>query len=190
VIRMCGSHRKYAIGLLGRAAPPRPSVRRVARRRPTYSAEVMRLVAQIWEAAGYLCGQRLKAAMPHWLPWLRRRVRFTPTVAQRPPVLRHLKSYPATDRCVICKSYPPVPRGVAPKEGEDGGGWYGPPVEARMACFRCLLSLLIGGSFRSSCHDYSTEGATYSKFNGLQPNLRSTRLPWRTNIRLLFTKSR
>jgi hypothetical protein len=83
VIRMCGYHRKYAIGLLGRSAPPRPSVRRVARRRPTYSEEVMRLVAQIWEASGYLCGQRLKAAIPHWLPWLRRRVRFTPTVAQR-----------------------------------------------------------------------------------------------------------
>lgn len=34
VIWMCGYHRKYAIGLLGRSAPPRPSVRRVARRRP------------------------------------------------------------------------------------------------------------------------------------------------------------
>lgn len=83
VIRMCGYHRKYAIGLLTRAAPPRPPVRRVPRRRPTYSEEVMRLVAQIWEASGYRCGQRLKAAIPHWLPWLRRRRRLTPTVAQQ-----------------------------------------------------------------------------------------------------------
>lgn len=83
VTRMCGYHRKYAIGLLSRAAPPRPPVRRVARRRPTYSEEVIRLVAQIWAASGYLCGQRLKAALPHWLPWLRRRVRLTPTLEQQ-----------------------------------------------------------------------------------------------------------
>jgi hypothetical protein len=58
-------------------------VRRVARRRPTYSEEVIRLVAQIWAASGYLCGQRLTAALPHWLPWLRRRVRLTPTLEQQ-----------------------------------------------------------------------------------------------------------
>jgi hypothetical protein len=83
VTRMCGYHRQDAIGLLSRAAPPRPPVRRVARRRPTYSEEVIRLVAQIWAASGYLCGQRLKAALPHWLPWLRRRVRLTPTLEQQ-----------------------------------------------------------------------------------------------------------
>jgi hypothetical protein len=83
VTRVCGYHRKYVVGLLSRRVPPRPPVRRVARRRPTYSAEVIRLVAQLWEASGYLCAQRLKAAIPHWLPWLRRRVRLTPTVAQQ-----------------------------------------------------------------------------------------------------------
>lgn len=83
VTRVCGYHRKYAMGLLGRSVPPRPPVRRVARRRPTYPEEVIQLVAQIWEASGYLCAQRLKAAFPHWLPWLRRRVRLTPTVEQQ-----------------------------------------------------------------------------------------------------------
>jgi hypothetical protein len=34
---------------------------------------VIRLLAEIWAASGYLCGARLKAAVPHWLPWLKRR---------------------------------------------------------------------------------------------------------------------
>lgn len=66
--------------MLSRAAQPRPSVRRVVRRRPTYSEEVIRLVAQIWAASGSLCGQRLKAALPHWLPWLKQRTTVSPTV--------------------------------------------------------------------------------------------------------------
>jgi len=80
VTRVCGYHRKYAIGLLSRAAVSRPPVRRVVRRRPTYSEEVIRFLAQSWAASGYLCGQRLKAALPHWVPWLKRRATVTPTV--------------------------------------------------------------------------------------------------------------
>jgi len=83
VTRVCGYHRKYAIGLLSRAAPPQPSVRRVTRRRPTYGEPVIRLLAEIWAASGYLCGQRLKAALPHWLPWLKRRATITPTMEQQ-----------------------------------------------------------------------------------------------------------
>jgi hypothetical protein len=45
-----------------------------------YGEPVIRLLAEIWEAAGYLCGPRLKAAIPHWLPWLKRRVTVTPAV--------------------------------------------------------------------------------------------------------------
>jgi hypothetical protein len=80
VMRVCGYHRKDAIGLLGRAIPPQPSIRRVARRRPTYSEDVIRLLAQVWEASGYLCAQRLTAALPTWRPWLRRHARITPTL--------------------------------------------------------------------------------------------------------------
>lgn len=54
-------------------------MRRVTRRRPTYPESVIRLLAAIWAASGYLCGQRLKAAIPHWLPWLKRRAAVTPT---------------------------------------------------------------------------------------------------------------
>ena len=80
VTGVCGYHRKYAIGVLSRAAPPQPPVRRVTRRRPTYGEPVIRLLAEIWQAAGYLCGQRLKAAIPHWLPWLKRRRAVPPAL--------------------------------------------------------------------------------------------------------------
>src|SRR3972149_9318320 len=73
-----GYNRKFAIGLLNRPLPPEGlRVRRVAARLPTYSEAMVRMLAAIWEASGYLCGQRLKAAMPHWLPWVRRRFRLT-----------------------------------------------------------------------------------------------------------------
>lgn len=81
VTRVCGYHRKYAIGLLSRPTAPRPSVRRVSRRRPTYGEPVIRLLAEVWAAAGYLCGLRLKAALPHWLPWLQRRTAVPPALA-------------------------------------------------------------------------------------------------------------
>jgi len=78
--KVCGYHRKYAIWLLHRPEAPSPRPRRFVKRRPIYRDEVIGLLAQVWEASGYLCAQRLKAALPHWVPWLRRRVRLSPTV--------------------------------------------------------------------------------------------------------------
>lgn len=76
-MRVCGDHRKYAIGLLNRPLPePRP--RRVPRRRPRYSEAVIELLAELWAVSGYLCAVRLKAALPIWLPWLRRRRTLSP----------------------------------------------------------------------------------------------------------------
>ena len=72
-VRVCGYHRKYAIGLLNRPLPERRP-RRVPTRRPRYSAAVIERLAELWTASGYLCAARLKAALPMWLPWLRRRV--------------------------------------------------------------------------------------------------------------------
>ncbi|WHZ30236.1 MAG: hypothetical protein OJF51_005039 [Nitrospira sp.] len=53
-----------------------------------------------------------------------------PTELIQAPVLRRVKSYPGTDRCVICKSYPPSLHGAGPKEGADGGKWHGATIEA------------------------------------------------------------
>ena len=77
-MRVCGYHRKYAIGLLNRPLPV-PQPRRRTRRAPHYSEAIIEVLAQLWAATGYLCAVRLKAALPQWLPWLRRRVTLTST---------------------------------------------------------------------------------------------------------------
>src|SRR5581483_9794024 len=48
-------------------------------------------------------------------------------------VLSHLKSYRATDRCVMCQSSPLGPHGAGPKEGEDGGRANGATIQARVS---------------------------------------------------------
>src|SRR5437870_2735937 len=66
--KVCHYHRKHALRLLHR---PRPSAQRprVTRRSAfTYSAAVLQGARMIWKASGYLCGQRLKEAIPQWLP--------------------------------------------------------------------------------------------------------------------------
>jgi hypothetical protein len=75
---VAGYHRKHAIRLLNRPAPgaarpPRP-------RSATYSPTVIEALRTIWEAAGYPWSLRLKALLPLWLPWARRRLRLRPAV--------------------------------------------------------------------------------------------------------------
>ncbi|MCH8055084.1 MAG: hypothetical protein IH857_02875 [Deltaproteobacteria bacterium] len=38
---------------------------------------MVRILAKVWEASGYLCSQRLKAALVQWLPWIRQRFDLT-----------------------------------------------------------------------------------------------------------------
>src|SRR4030095_5962095 len=38
----------------------------------TYSKASITLLAKLWDASGYLCSQRLKAALPQWLPWIKK----------------------------------------------------------------------------------------------------------------------
>ncbi len=87
VTRMCGYHRKYAIGLLTRRRSPRPHPRRVPRRRLTYSEEALSVLAWIWEQSGYLWATRLKAALPLWLPWVQQRRPLSPTVERQLPAI-------------------------------------------------------------------------------------------------------
>src|SRR5438093_11984159 len=71
--KVCGYHRKYAIRLLsGR----RPEAHRwpFRTRGPSYGRPVIQALVQVWEAAGYPWSVRLKALLPLWLPWLRRRL--------------------------------------------------------------------------------------------------------------------
>ena len=74
--QVCGYHRKYAIRLLNGPAPEKPKPWR-RRRRPRYGPEVIGVLGAIWEAAGYPCATRLKALLPLWLPWARKRLGFS-----------------------------------------------------------------------------------------------------------------
>jgi hypothetical protein len=76
-----GYHRKYAVQLLGH--PPEPTRRKRRARRRRYGAEILRVLLKIWEAAGYPWSVRLKALLPMWLPWARRRFRISPEIEQQ-----------------------------------------------------------------------------------------------------------
>jgi hypothetical protein len=73
----CGYHRKYAIRLLNGAAPgSRP--RRARRRRAAhYGPAVLAILQAVWEAADSPWSVRLKALLPEWMPWIRRRFRLS-----------------------------------------------------------------------------------------------------------------
>ena len=80
VCEVTGYHRKAVIRLLRRTKGRRPPR---GRGRPTrYSPEVLAALQAIWTAAGYPWSVRLKALMPAWLPWARRRLRLTPAVEE------------------------------------------------------------------------------------------------------------
>lgn len=77
--QVTGHHRKHAIRLLN---SPAPGAARPPRHRDTrYSLAAIDALRAIWEAAGYPWSVRLKALLPLWLPWARRRLRLRPAVA-------------------------------------------------------------------------------------------------------------
>ena len=77
-----GYQRKYALRLLN-GPPPGPERPRRRRRPATYGLAVIQALTAIWEAAGYPWSVRLKALLPLWLPWARRRLRLSATVCQQ-----------------------------------------------------------------------------------------------------------
>lgn len=70
--KVCGYNRKYAIWLLKRPLSQPKAPRRRTKRSVTYSQAAITTLAKVWEASGYLCSQRLKAAMPQWLSWVKK----------------------------------------------------------------------------------------------------------------------
>lgn len=89
-----GYHRKAMIRALRR-----PVVRRRGPRlgRPVrYGPAVVGAVRAVWAAAGYPWSVRLKALLPRWVPWARRRLKLTPATERQ--VLR--MSARQMDRCL------------------------------------------------------------------------------------------
>ena len=77
-----GYNRKYAIRLLN---GPRPenSWRPPRRRGVSYSQPTVAVLTAVWEAAGYPWSVRLKALLPAWMPWIRKRFRLRPEVEKQ-----------------------------------------------------------------------------------------------------------
>jgi hypothetical protein len=72
-----GYHRKYAVRRLNGPPPDsRPPRRRL--RGPSYGKAVDHALRLVWEAANYPWSVRLKALMPLWLPWLKKRLSISP----------------------------------------------------------------------------------------------------------------
>jgi len=85
--RNTGYNRKYAIRLLNGPLPPsRREQARRRRRSPSYGRGVIAVLGTVWEAAGYPCAVRLKALLPLWMPWVRKRLR--PAAATESGLLR------------------------------------------------------------------------------------------------------
>ena len=69
-------NRKYAIRLLNGPPPGKQAEPRPRGRRPRYGRQVLSILTAIWEAAGYPWSVRLKALLPSWMPWIRKRYRM------------------------------------------------------------------------------------------------------------------
>lgn len=78
-----GYHRKYAIRLLNGARPEKRRTPRERRRGLSYRPETLALLTAVWEAAGYPWSVRLKALLPLWLPWIRKRFRVRPEIEKQ-----------------------------------------------------------------------------------------------------------
>jgi hypothetical protein len=73
-------HRKSAIRLLNGPPPAITPRRRSGGRRMVYGPDVIQVLEGVWEASHYLWSARLKAALPVWMPWIKKR--FTLTALQ------------------------------------------------------------------------------------------------------------
>jgi len=78
-----GYHRKYAIRLLNGSPPGRQRVPAVRPRRCRYGAQAVSILAAVWEAAGYPWSVRLKALLPNWMPWIRRRYQLSAKIERQ-----------------------------------------------------------------------------------------------------------
>jgi hypothetical protein len=77
VCRVTGYHRKYAVRRLNGPPPEsRPPRRRL--RGASYGKAVDHALRLVWEAANYPWSVRLKALLPLWLPWLKKRLSISP----------------------------------------------------------------------------------------------------------------
>ena len=86
VLRQLYYNRKYAIRLLNGPAPSGgPLGKRRRRRGFTYGPRVLSILKAVWETADYPWSVRLKALLPEWMPWIRRRYRLSAETERAAP---------------------------------------------------------------------------------------------------------
>lgn len=78
--KVCGYNRKYAIRLLSKPEPECKDDKARRRRGFFYSERALSILESLWKASGHLCAERLKEALPWWLPKARERLGITPAV--------------------------------------------------------------------------------------------------------------
>ena len=78
-----GYHRKYAIRILNGPPPGKRPDRPVRRRGLSYGHELLSILTSVWEAAGYPWSVRLKALLPAWMPWIRKRFKLSPEIEKQ-----------------------------------------------------------------------------------------------------------
>ena len=78
-----GYHRKYAIRILNGRPPGKRPARRERRRGLSYGHELLSILTSVWEAAGYPWSVRLKALLPAWMPWIRKRFQVSPAIEKQ-----------------------------------------------------------------------------------------------------------
>ncbi len=78
-----GYHRKYAIRILNGPAPGKGPARPVRKRGLSYGHELLSVLTSVWEAAGYPWSARLKALLPAWMPWIRKRFKLSPVIEKQ-----------------------------------------------------------------------------------------------------------
>ena len=78
-----GYHRKYAIRLLNGPRPGEGPEKKVRWRGYSYGPQALSILTEVWEAAGYPWSVRLKALLPKWLPWIRKRFRMSSEIERQ-----------------------------------------------------------------------------------------------------------
>ncbi len=81
--KVCKYNRKYAIRLLNAPAPDTRKNKPKRERENLYGHRAISILEAIWSASDYLCSQRLKAALPLWVPWVKQRFYITPKIKRQ-----------------------------------------------------------------------------------------------------------
>jgi len=83
----CSYNRKYAIRIIHKKESPKPK-KRAGRPNVYYKESIIRFLKDLWIATNLACSQRLKEAIPSWLPYYERHHKNTLSLKDKEKLLR------------------------------------------------------------------------------------------------------